>query len=227
MTTILGFETYDVRFPTSRMLDGSDAMNPDPDYSAAALILRTDAPDGAAGHAHVFTIGRGNEIQLTAIQAFEPFLAGLRSGRGTVRSGRPGPAAGRRQPAPVAGPGTRRGSHGHRGGTERVLGSGRPARGQATVAAAGGTASRGDRLPGGFQVPQRRAHPRRRAGTAGARCGRAGRAHRGPAGRGLPGLHHHPRLAGLLRRAARAALRGSRRRRLHPGQAKSRRPPRG
>jgi L-fuconate dehydratase len=75
MTTILGFETYDVRFPTSRMLDGSDAMNPDPDYSAAALIVRTDAPDGLAGHAHVFTIGRGNEIQLTAIRAFEPFLA--------------------------------------------------------------------------------------------------------------------------------------------------------
>jgi L-fuconate dehydratase len=77
MTKILGFETHDVRFPTSRMLDGSDAMNPDPDYSAAALILRTDAPDGLAGHAHVSTIGRGNEIQLSAIRAFEPFLAGL------------------------------------------------------------------------------------------------------------------------------------------------------
>jgi L-fuconate dehydratase len=76
MTTILGFETYDVRFPTSRMLDGSDAMNPSPDYSAAALIVRTDAPDGLAGHAHVFTIGRGNDIQLAAIQAIEPFLAG-------------------------------------------------------------------------------------------------------------------------------------------------------
>ena len=64
MTTILGFETHDVRFPTSRMLDGSDAMNPSPDYSAAALVIRTDAPDGLAGHAHVFTIGRGNDIQL-------------------------------------------------------------------------------------------------------------------------------------------------------------------
>jgi L-fuconate dehydratase len=76
MTTILGFETHDVRFPTSRMLDGSDAMNPSPDYSAAALIVRTDGPDGLAGHAHVFTIGRGNDIQLAAIRAFEPFLAG-------------------------------------------------------------------------------------------------------------------------------------------------------
>lgn len=76
MTTILGFETHDVRFPTSRMLDGSDAMNPSPDYSAAALIVRTDAPGGLAGHAHVFTIGRGNDIQLAAIRAIEPFLAG-------------------------------------------------------------------------------------------------------------------------------------------------------
>ena len=63
MTTILGFDTYDVRFPTSRHLDGSDAMNTNPDYSAAYLVLRTDAADGTealAGHAHVFTIGRGN-----------------------------------------------------------------------------------------------------------------------------------------------------------------------
>jgi L-fuconate dehydratase len=76
MSKILGFDTYDVRFPTSRSLDGSDAMNPAPDYSAAYLVLRTDAPDGLAGHAHVFTIGRGNDIQLAALRALEPFLAG-------------------------------------------------------------------------------------------------------------------------------------------------------
>ena len=76
MTTILGFDTYDVRFPTSRHLDGSDAMNPNPDYSAAYLVLRTDAADGLAGHAHVFTIGRGNDIQLAALRALEPFMAG-------------------------------------------------------------------------------------------------------------------------------------------------------
>ncbi len=76
MTTILGFDTYDVRFPTSRQLDGSDAMNPNPDYSAAYLVLRTDAGDGLAGHAHVFTIGRGNDIQLAALRALEPFVAG-------------------------------------------------------------------------------------------------------------------------------------------------------
>jgi len=73
---ILGFETHDVRFPTSRTLDGSDAMNPSPDYSAAYLIIRTDSPDGLAGHAFVFTIGVGNDIQLAAVRALEPFLAG-------------------------------------------------------------------------------------------------------------------------------------------------------
>jgi L-fuconate dehydratase len=76
MTTIVGFDTFDVRFPTSRTLDGSDAMNPSPDYSAAALVVRTDAADGLAGHSHVFTIGRGNDIQLAAVRALEPFLAG-------------------------------------------------------------------------------------------------------------------------------------------------------
>src|ERR1039457_2037210 len=76
MTTIVGFDTFDVRFPTSRTLNGSDAMNPSPDYSAAALVVRTDAADGLAGHSHVFTIGRGNDIQLAAVRALEPFLAG-------------------------------------------------------------------------------------------------------------------------------------------------------
>jgi L-fuconate dehydratase len=76
VTRILGFETHDIRFPTSANLDGSDAMNPSPDYSAAYLVLRTDDPGGLAGHAHVFTIGRGNDIELSAVRALEPFLAG-------------------------------------------------------------------------------------------------------------------------------------------------------
>jgi L-fuconate dehydratase len=82
MSTILGFDTYDVRFPTSLRLDGSDAMNPSPDYSAAYVVLRTDASDPAdgaalAGHGFVFTIGRGNDVQLAAIRALEPLVAGL------------------------------------------------------------------------------------------------------------------------------------------------------
>ena len=66
-----------MRFPTSRHLDGSDAMNPDPDYSAAYVIVRTDADDGLAGHGFAFTIGRGNDVQVAAIRALEPFVVGL------------------------------------------------------------------------------------------------------------------------------------------------------
>jgi L-fuconate dehydratase len=77
MPKIVGFDTYDVRFPTSARLDGSDAMNPSPDYSAAYLVISTDAADDLAGHGFVFTIGRGNDIQLSAIRALEPLVAGL------------------------------------------------------------------------------------------------------------------------------------------------------
>jgi L-fuconate dehydratase len=75
MSKILGFDTYDVRFPTSRTHDGADAMNRNPDYAAAYVVVRTDN-DGLSGHGFVFTIGRGNEIELAAIRALEPFLAG-------------------------------------------------------------------------------------------------------------------------------------------------------
>ncbi|GAA5188024.1 mandelate racemase [Rugosimonospora acidiphila] len=72
----LSLDTYDVRFPTSRELDGSDAMNPDPDYSAAYVVLRTDAGDGHEGHGFAFTIGRGNDVQTAAIDALRPFVVG-------------------------------------------------------------------------------------------------------------------------------------------------------
>jgi L-fuconate dehydratase len=76
VTRILNLETHDLRFPTSAFLDGSDAMNPDPDYSAAYVILSTDHPKGLAGHGFTFTIGRGNEICVKAIEAFRPFVVG-------------------------------------------------------------------------------------------------------------------------------------------------------
>lgn len=76
MTRITSLETLDIRFPTSRSLDGSDAMNPDPDYSAAYVILGTDN-DGLEGHGLTFTIGRGNEICCAAIQAVEHLVVGL------------------------------------------------------------------------------------------------------------------------------------------------------
>jgi L-fuconate dehydratase len=65
----------DIRFPTSRTLDGSDAMNPDPDYSAAYVVLRTSVP-GLEGHGMTFTIGRGNELCVAAIQALRPLVVG-------------------------------------------------------------------------------------------------------------------------------------------------------
>ncbi|WP_437296178.1 L-fuconate dehydratase [Sorangium sp. So ce426] len=68
----------DIRFPTSRSLAGSDAMNPRPDYSAAYVVLETDGPERIAGHGLTFTIGRGNELCVAAIDALRPLLVGRR-----------------------------------------------------------------------------------------------------------------------------------------------------
>ncbi|MGI5141781.1 MULTISPECIES: L-fuconate dehydratase [unclassified Streptomyces] len=73
---VVAVDTFDIRFPTSRELDGSDAMNPDPDYSAAYLVLRTDAAEGLEGHGFTFTIGRGNEVQVAAIEALRGHVVG-------------------------------------------------------------------------------------------------------------------------------------------------------
>lgn len=66
-------EALDVRFPTSRELDGSDAMNTDPDYSAAYVTIRTS--EGDCGYGFAFTIGRGNDVQQAAISALAPYVA--------------------------------------------------------------------------------------------------------------------------------------------------------
>ncbi|WP_030907656.1 enolase C-terminal domain-like protein [Streptomyces sp. NRRL F-5126] len=71
---VTGFEVHDIRFPTSERLDGSDAMNPDPDYSAAYVVLR--AADGAEGHGFCFTIGRGNDVTAAAIEALRGYVLG-------------------------------------------------------------------------------------------------------------------------------------------------------
>jgi L-fuconate dehydratase len=76
MSTISALDVLDIRFPTSRNLDGSDAMNPDPDYSAAYVILRTDADDGLDGHGLTFTIGRGTEVVVAAVEALRPMVVG-------------------------------------------------------------------------------------------------------------------------------------------------------
>jgi len=72
---VVALDCYDVRFPTSLELDGSDAMNPDPDYSTAYAVLRTSA-GGLEGHALCFTIGRGNEVMVTAVAALRRHVVG-------------------------------------------------------------------------------------------------------------------------------------------------------
>jgi L-fuconate dehydratase len=73
---ITHLRVLDVRFPTSLSLDGSDAMNPDPDYSAAYVVLETDRGDGIEGHGLTFTIGRGNDIVAVAIEALRLLVVG-------------------------------------------------------------------------------------------------------------------------------------------------------
>ena len=76
VTRIVNLTTHDIRFPTSRSLDGSDAMNPDPDYSAAYVVLKTDHPAGLEGHGLTFTIGRGNDLCVQAIEAMRHLVVG-------------------------------------------------------------------------------------------------------------------------------------------------------
>ena len=76
MTTITGWTCRDIRFPTSRHADGSDAMNPDPDYSAAYVVLETDRD--IQGHGLTFTLGKGTELCVAAVNALAPSLVGKR-----------------------------------------------------------------------------------------------------------------------------------------------------
>ncbi|HZN64070.1 MAG TPA: enolase C-terminal domain-like protein, partial [Tepidisphaeraceae bacterium] len=73
---IKDFTVRDIRFPTSRNLDGSDAVNVDPDYSCAYVVLRTDHPDGLEGHGFTFTTGRGTEVVVAAVKALAPRVVG-------------------------------------------------------------------------------------------------------------------------------------------------------
>ncbi len=78
-TRIIGWRTSDIRFPTSSGLHGSDAMNADPDYSAAYLVLETNQA-GLEGHGLTFTIGRGNDLCTTAIDLLAERIVGMTLG---------------------------------------------------------------------------------------------------------------------------------------------------
>ena len=74
MSRITGLRSWDLRFPSADGMDGSDAMNRNPVYSAAYLELQTDGAE--AGAVLTFTIGRGNELCVAAIRALEPLIKG-------------------------------------------------------------------------------------------------------------------------------------------------------
>ena len=76
VTTLTSITARDIRFPTSRTLDGSDAMNPDPDYSAAYVTVATDDP-ALTGHGLTFTLGNGNQLCVAAVEALAPLIEGL------------------------------------------------------------------------------------------------------------------------------------------------------
>ena len=87
MSVIRSMRVMGVRFPTSQRLDGSDAMHPDPDYSAAWVMLETEQ-SGLKGHGLTFTMGRGNEICCAAIAAMRHLVVGLDMAWGTEDMGR-------------------------------------------------------------------------------------------------------------------------------------------
>src|SRR5512133_3605404 len=74
--TITNLTVRDIRFPTSRTLDGSDAMNAAPDYSATYVVLETDTASHLEGHGLTFTIGRGNEVCVAAVKSLASFVVG-------------------------------------------------------------------------------------------------------------------------------------------------------
>ena len=122
MTKITAVTVRDIRFPTSRNLDGSDAMNPDPDYSAAYVVLKTDQP-GLEGHGLTFTLGLGTELCVAAAKALAPAVIGRNPRRHHRRHGQVLAQPHRVPPAALGRAGEGRAAPRDRRGGERDLGS--------------------------------------------------------------------------------------------------------
>ncbi len=127
MTRISALDVVDVRFPTSLDLDGSDAMNPEPDYSAAYVVLRTDDPR-STGCSLLFTTGRGNDVACAAVRALAPYVVGRDVAELVADVGALARDADVGRPAALARPREGRHAHGHRRGRERRMGPAGPAR---------------------------------------------------------------------------------------------------
>ncbi len=164
MSKITGLHVHDIRFPTSRDHSGSDAMNPAPDYSAAYVEVTTDALDGLVGTGFVFTIGRGNEVQESAIAALRGHVVGADAE--AVLADMAAPGARWCTTRSCAGSGRRRASCTWRSAPSSTpCGTSGEACGAAAVGPARRPAPRGSRRPGGLPVPDRRDHPGRGART--------------------------------------------------------------
>ena len=122
MIKITGASVVDLRYPTSRQLDGSDAMNPDPDYSAAYLRLHTSDAD-LTGHGFAFSIGRGNDLQVAAIESLADRLVGRDVDGLCRRSGCTQSRTPVGQPTSLVRPGQGRNAHGNGCGHDRCVGS--------------------------------------------------------------------------------------------------------
>ncbi len=72
--TITAVRVVDLRFPTSRQSIGSDAVNKDPDYSAAYCILETGTE--VRGHGLTFTLGRGTDLVAQALEYLSRYVVG-------------------------------------------------------------------------------------------------------------------------------------------------------
>ena len=178
MSHIVAVDVHDVRFPTSRQFDGSDAMNPDPDYSAAYLVLRTDDPDAACRVRLGLHHRPGQRRPGRGDRGARPPRDRPVSGRDLFGSRWFRADADRRLAAALAGPGEGRHAHGHRRRDQRRLGSGRPPGGQAGLAADRGHEPRADRRPRRLPLSDRRPHPGRGAGHPARAAPGQGGAHR-------------------------------------------------
>ncbi|KAL3269047.1 hypothetical protein HHI36_008130 [Cryptolaemus montrouzieri] len=71
---IVSVDVQDIRFPTSISAHGSDAMHKDPDYSCVYVTLKLR--NGMEGHGMTFTLGRGNEIVVAAVESLKDIVLG-------------------------------------------------------------------------------------------------------------------------------------------------------
>ena len=164
LSRITAATTVDVRFPTSEQLDGSDAMNPDPDYSAAYLSAR-HRRRRRSGRGRLRVHHRPRQQHRGRGHPDGGRHARRRVGRGPARRhGRDLPTLRLRLAPALARTGEGRHAHGHRRRGQRAVGSQGQARRSAAVAARLGDVTRGARRPRRLPLPDRRAHTRRGAG---------------------------------------------------------------